>query len=303
MIEAINLTKRYKDKLAVDDISFTVEPGSVVGLLGPNGAGKTTTMRLMLGLDRGEGETYYDGKKLDEYRHPLREVGLLLDAKAFHPTRTARNHLQVLADSAGISSKRVQEVLEIVGIADVADSRPGNFSLGMGQRLGLAAAILGEPKYLILDEPGNGLDPEGISWLRRFMQDYAAKGNVVFVSSHLLSEMSQLASDVIVIGKGKLLANTSIKELLNDKAAQATFVRTRSLKKLEKALIEAGIKTSHHEDGLLAEGVDTDAVGKVAHKSGVLLYELSNRSASLEDVFLRLTADSQEYQSKTAGDK
>ena len=275
----------------------------MVGLLGPNGAGKTTTMRLMLGLDKGKGETYYDGKALGEYRHPLREVGFLLDAKSFHPSRSARNHLQVLADSAGISSERVQEVLEIVGIADVADKRPGGFSLGMGQRLGLAAAILGKPRYLILDEPGNGLDPEGISWLRKFMQNYAAEGNVVFVSSHLLGEMSQLASDVIVIGKGRLLANTSIDELLGDKAKQAVFVRAESIDQLEEVLRKQGINITKEEDGLIAEGVSTDTVGSVAHKEGVMLYELSGRSASLEDVFLSLTSESQEYRSIDAEGK
>ena len=193
MIEVKQLTKRYQKKLAVDDVSFTVETGKVTGFLGPNGAGKSTTMRLMLGLDNGTGTTLFDGKKLHEYARPSSVAGILLEAKAFHPTRTARNHLRVLAAAGGIADSRVDEVLEIVGLKDVARKKPGKFSLGMSQRLGIAAALLGTPKYLMLDEPANGLDPEGIHWLRQFIKDYADAGNAVFVSSHLLSEMSQMA--------------------------------------------------------------------------------------------------------------
>ncbi len=206
MIQAQNLSKKYKKKLAVDSLSFTVEPGKVTGFLGPNGSGKSTTMRLMLGLDKGGGKTLFDEKPLYDHMHPSKVVGILLEAKAFHPTRSARNHLRVLADAGGIAQERVDEVLDIVGLADVAKKGPGKFSLGMSQRLGIAAAILGEPKYLILDEPANGLDPEGIAWLRQFIKDYADKGNAVFVSSHLLSEMAQMADDVVVIGNGKFIA-------------------------------------------------------------------------------------------------
>ncbi len=214
MIKAQNLRKRYRKKVAVDDISFNVETGKVTGFLGPNGAGKSTTMRLMLGLDNGAGRTTFDGKRLHEYARPSQVVGILLEAKAFHPTRTARNHLRILAAASGVADARVDEVLDIVGLRDVAKKRPGKFSLGMSQRLGIAAALLGQPKYLILDEPANGLDPEGIAWLRQFLKEYADKGNAVFVSSHLLSEMSLMADNVIVIGKGKLIASTSIGDML-----------------------------------------------------------------------------------------
>ncbi|MEX0748698.1 MAG: ATP-binding cassette domain-containing protein [Candidatus Saccharimonadales bacterium] len=302
MLIANGLTKRYKKKLAVDDVSFKVRPGVVTGFLGPNGAGKTTTMRLILGLDKGLGETRYDGQLLREYASPVHVVGLLLDAKAFHPKRTARNHLRVLAAAGGIDDTRVDEVLSIVGLTDVADKRPGSFSMGMGQRLGIAAAILGKPKYLLLDEPGNGLDPEGISWLRRFMQDYAAAGNVVFVSSHLLSEMAQMATDVIVIGKGKLLADTSIEALISGSGATTTFVRVKAPKRLERALIQAGAEVENSNSGLLVRGLDIDAVGQLAFKLATPVLELSQKAASLEEVFLEITAGSEEYKAKVGAD-
>jgi ABC-2 type transport system ATP-binding protein len=258
VIKASHLNKNYRKKTAVDNLSFEVATGKVTGFLGPNGAGKSTTMRLMLGLDHGKGSTTYDGKKLYEYPEPSKVVGILLEAKAFHPTRSARNHLKILATAGNIPLKRVDEVLEIVGIKEVAKKGPGKFSLGMSQRLGIAAAILGKPKYLILDEPANGLDPEGIAWLRDFLKKYAAEGNAVFVSSHLLSEMSQMADNIIVIGKGKLIIETSINELA---------------------------------------GVKSDEIGKLAFENKVTVLELAPHKASLEEVFLELTEGSEEYKS------
>lgn len=295
MIKAQNLTKRYKKKLAVDDISFEVRTGKVTGFLGPNGAGKSTTMRLMLGLDNGKGQTTYEGKRLFEYSQPSKVVGILLEAKAFHPTRTARNHLRVLAAAGGIADKRVNEVLDIVGLKDVAKKKPGKFSLGMSQRLGIAAAILGQPKYLILDEPANGLDPEGIAWLRRFLKDYAGQGNAVFVSSHLLSEMAQMADNVVVIGKGKLIADTSIDKLVSGNAHSGIFVRTDKPGKLEKLAKEHKWKYEKLDGGLRLSEVTTDIVGKAAFKGGVPILELSSRNASLEDIFLELTEGEEEY--------
>jgi ABC-2 type transport system ATP-binding protein len=298
MIKADNLTKRYGKKTAVEDISFTVDTGKVTGFLGPNGAGKSTTMRLMLGLDGGQGSTTFDGKRLYEYAQPSKVVGILLEAKAFHPTRTAKNHLKVLADAGGIPTKRVNEVLDIVGLNEVARKKPGKFSLGMSQRLGIAAAILGTPKYLMLDEPANGLDPEGIAWLRDFLKDYADKGNAVFVSSHLLSEMSQMADNVIVIGRGKLIADTSISELIATSGHASIFVRAKNLAKLETVLKQKKLSYSKSEGGLKVTGATTDVVGDMAYKAGVAVLELANHSASLEDVFLEITAEAQEYQTK-----
>jgi ABC-2 type transport system ATP-binding protein len=295
MIQADNLTKKYRKKLAVDDLSFTVETGKVTGFLGPNGAGKSTTMRLMLGLDSGKGTTTFDGKQLHEYHKPSQVIGILLEAKAFHPTRTARNHLRVLATAGDIPMKRVDEVLEIVGLHEVAKKRPGKFSLGMSQRLGIAAAILGQPKYLMLDEPANGLDPEGIAWLREFIKYYADEGNAVFVSSHLLSEMSQMADDLLVIGKGKLLANTSMAQIIADSSHSGVFVRSPKLSLLQRSLKARKLDVQKTEGGIKIPGVTTDEVGKLAYEVGVPLYELSLQTASLEEAFLELTAGSEEF--------
>jgi ABC-2 type transport system ATP-binding protein len=279
----------------VEDISFEVATGKVTGFLGPNGAGKSTTMRLMLGLDNGSGVTTYDGKRLHEYTLPSRIVGILLEAKAFHPTRTARNHLKVLADAGGIPVKRVDEVLDIVGLKDVAKKRPGKFSLGMSQRLGIAAAILGEPKYLMLDEPANGLDPEGIAWLREFIKEYASHNRAVFVSSHLLSEMSQMADNIVVIGKGKLIADTSIGKLIAGSHRSGVFVRSPKLSILERILKGEHVELTREEGGIKVVGMTTDQIGKLAFESSVPVYELSMHEASLEDAFLELTAGSEEY--------
>ncbi len=300
MIKAEHLSKKYRKKIAVDDISFDVETGRVTGFLGPNGAGKSTTMRLMLGLDNGKGVTTFDGKKLREYAKPSNVVGILLEAKAFHPTRSARSHLKVLADAGDISLSRVDEVLDIVGLKDVAKKKPGKFSLGMSQRLGIAAAILGKPKYLLLDEPANGLDPEGIYWLRGFLKNYANDGNAVFVSSHLLSEMALMADDLVVIGKGKLITSGAVKELLSKSKGSGVFVRTSKLAQLEKVL-KPKFGITKTDGGLNISGAKTDEVGKLAFEAGIPILELTARSASLEEAFLELTADSQEY--KTGGNK
>ncbi|HSW78647.1 MAG TPA: ATP-binding cassette domain-containing protein, partial [Candidatus Babeliales bacterium] len=283
---------------AVDDLSFVVETGKVTGFLGPNGAGKSTTMRLMLGLDNGKGSTTYDGKSLNSYRSPSKTIGILLEAKAFHPTRTARRHLSVLATAGDVPAKRVDEVLDIVGLQDVAKDKPGKFSLGMSQRLGIAAAILGNPKYLILDEPANGLDPEGIAWLRQFIRDYAKDGRGVLVSSHLLSEMSQMADNVIVIGKGKLIADTSMDKLIAS-AGSSVFVRTSNLPVLEAELKKAGLSYKKDGKGLAINSVKTDEVGKLAHSAKLTVLELASHSASLEQAFLELTEGAAEYEANT----
>jgi ABC-2 type transport system ATP-binding protein len=297
MIQANNLSKLYKKKYAVNDISFTVESGKVTGFLGPNGAGKSTTMRLMLGLDHGGGITTFDGKSLNQYTQPSQVVGILLEAKAFHPTRSARNHLRILAAAGNIPDSRVDEVLEIVGLTEVAKKKPGKFSLGMSQRLGIAAAILGEPKYLMLDEPANGLDPEGIAWLREFLKDYAAKGNAVFVSSHLLSEIALMAENIVIIGKGQLIANTSIKDLESGEGYTSVFVRSNKLPQLEKLLHSHKIIFEKQKTGLKANGISTDIIGKLAFENTIPIIELANQSTSLEDIFLDLTENAQEFKS------
>ncbi len=303
MIQAQGLTKRYKKKTAVDNLSFDVATGKVTGFLGPNGAGKSTTMRLMLGLDAGRGSTTFDGKRLHSYAQPSKVVGILLEAKAFHPTRSARQHLKILAAAGGIPLRRVDEVLEIVGLADVAKKGPGKFSLGMSQRLGIAAAILGQPKYLMLDEPANGLDPEGIAWLRDFLKEYADAGNAVFVSSHLLSEMSQMADNVVVIGRGKLIADTSISTLLSQNAHASVLVRSPKIAQLEKLLKSQNIVANKGAGSLTVVGMKNDDIGKLAFENKLPLYELSPQSASLEEVFLQLTADAGEYVGKAEAKK
>ena len=303
MIQAEHLTKHYRKKVAVNDMSFQVQTGKVTGFLGPNGAGKSTTMRLMLGLDMGAGLTTFDGKLLSDYVQPSKVVGILLEAKAFHPTRTARNHLKVLAEAGGIPMKRVDKVLDTVGILSEATRRPGKFSLGMSQRLGIAAAILGEPKYLILDEPANGLDPEGIAWLRQFIKDYARDDRAVFISSHLLSEMAQMADNVVVIGQGKLIADTSIVNLIAGSKSSGVFVRTTAMSKLERALKSANITFDRQDSGLKITGSTTDDIGRLAYGANVPVLELTTRNASLEEAFLELTEGAEEYKAHNTGAK
>ncbi|HUP26203.1 MAG TPA: ABC transporter ATP-binding protein [Candidatus Limnocylindrales bacterium] len=298
MIKAEHLSKRYRKKQAVNNVSFVVETGNVTGFLGPNGAGKSTTMRLMLGLDIGSGTTTFDGKGLREYRNPSEVVGILLEAKAFHPTRTARNHLRILAAVAGVPDSRVDEVLDIVGLKDVAKKKPGKFSLGMSQRLGIAAALLGKPKYLLLDEPANGLDPEGIAWLRQFIKDYADAGNAVFISSHLLSEMSQMADNIVVIGQGKLIASTSVTKLLAGDGHSGVFVRTPKQNMLARLVDNTGKNHANEASGLLITGMTSDEIGKLAFEAGIPIYELTPRTATLEQAFFDLTSDAQEFHAK-----
>ncbi len=302
MIETKDLSKKYGPKIAVDNLSFKVETGKVTGFLGPNGAGKSTTMRLMLGLDIGAGHTTYDGKPLHAYARPSQTVGILLEAKAFHPTRSARNHLSVLAAEGDIPSSRVDEVLDIVGLKTEAKGKPGKFSLGMSQRLGIAAALLGEPKYLILDEPANGLDPEGIAWLRHFMRKYAKDGHGVLVSSHLLSEMSQMADNVVVIGKGRLITDTSMAHILAGNHP-SVYVRSTNLQSLEEALTKAKMEFQPKDKGLLVLSSRTDDVGKIAHSADIAILELSPQTASLEQAFLELTEGSAEYEAHDKKDK
>jgi ABC-2 type transport system ATP-binding protein len=303
VIKVSHLSKHFRKTTAVNDISFVIETGKVTGFLGPNGAGKSTTMRLMLGLDNGGGLTTYDGKQLHQYTLPSRVVGILLEAKAYHPTRTAKNHLKILATAGSVPLARVDEVLDIVGLKDVGRKAPGKFSLGMSQRLGIAAAILAKPKYLLLDEPANGLDPEGIVWLREFLKSYANDGNAVFVSSHLLSEMAQMADNVIVIGKGKMIANTSIKKLVSNNAKSSVFVRSSDLAKLQKILEDKSFTVQFMNSGIEIISAKTDEIGKIAFDAGIPILELTTRNASLEDVFLELTEGSEEFQARNTEGK
>ena len=270
VIEARGLGKSYGTRRAVDDLSFTVHPGSVTGFLGPNGSGKSTTMRLMLGLDRGEGRTTFDGRTFAELEQPMRHVGALLEAKPFHPTRQARHHLQMLAVANRIERRRVDEVLELVGLSAQAKGRPRKFSLGMGQRLGIAAALLGDPHTLILDEPSNGLDPQGITWLRQLLRHLAGEGRSVFVSSHLLQEMAQLADEVVVA----------------------------------PAIVAAGGTLTPDDDGLQrVTGLDAARVGDLAHEHGARVHELSVRRATLEEAFLNATGLDEEYRGAITADR
>jgi ABC-2 type transport system ATP-binding protein len=268
----------------------------VTGFLGPNGAGKSTTMRLMLGLDRGDGTTLWDGKRLVEHDHVTRVVGAHLDAKFFHPSRSARNHLRMLATEASIPSSRIDEVIRLVGLDEVASKRPSGFSLGMGQRLGLAGAILAAPKVLLLDEPANGLDPQSIQWLRDFLRHYAGQGNTVFVSSHLLSEMSLMAEHLVVIAAGKLVADESIDDFVARSTRNDVLVRCSDPAALAAALAAEGVvAVAEGPDGLAVQTADTDHVGDLAFRAGVTVRELTRRTASLEEAFLELTNDQQQF--------
>ncbi|GAB2739135.1 ABC transporter ATP-binding protein [Salinifilum aidingensis] len=299
MIEANGLTKRYGDKTVVRDLSFTVRPGRVTGFLGPNGAGKSTTMRMILGLDRPTaGDVRVDGEHYRDLKHPLRTIGALLDAKWVHPNRSARTHLRWLARSNRIPNSRVETVLEQVGLSEVADRRAGGFSLGMSQRLGIAGALLGDPGILMFDEPVNGLDPEGIHWIRRFMQGLAAEGRTVLVSSHLLSEMAQTAEELVVIGRGELLAQCPTEEFVNQAGAQGVVVRSPQVDRLAAALRSAGIAAQSTGDSALeVRGASTDQVGEIAAQQGCVVHELATRSGSLEDAFMRMTSEAVEYSS------
>lgn len=301
-VEAKSLTKRYGSTLAVDDLSFTVEPGEVTGFLGPNGSGKSTTMRLMLELDRGEGETLWDGQRLTQVPSTTKMVGAHLDAKFFHPNRTARDHLRMLGAEANVPDSRVDEVIELVGLGSVAKQRPKGFSLGMGQRLGLAGAILAEPQVLLLDEPANGLDPQSIQWLRDFLKAYAASGRAVLVSSHLLSEMQLMADTLVVIAKGRLIAEESMADFVARSTRNDVFVRTSDPQLLIDSLASAGISAAAEGlDGVAVTGAETDQVGEIAFRHQVPLRELTPRRASLEEAFLELTSGAQEFEAGRPG--
>ena len=298
MLKIEHLTKRYGDVVAVDDLDFEVTPGVVTGFLGPNGSGKSTTMRVILGLDRPtKGRATIDGRVYGELRHPLREVGALLEAKAVHPGRSARNHLLAMAASNNIPSSRVDEVLEFTGIASVATKRVGTYSLGMNQRLGIAAALLGDPQILLFDEPVNGLDPEGIKWIRDFFRTLAKEGRTVFVSSHLMSEMALSADQIIVIGRGRFIAQGSVDELTAD-VAGTVLVRSSDQARLA-SIVQSHHGTVHDRDGraLRVGGLTSDEVGEAAFAAGITLYELTPQRASLEEVFMGLTADAVQYAS------
>jgi ABC-2 type transport system ATP-binding protein len=304
MIEAHNLTKRYGSTKAVDDLSFEVRPGQVTGFLGPNGAGKSTTLRMIMGLDDpSAGSVSVLGHPFGEHRRPLFEVGALLDAKAIHGGRTAYNHLLCLAQSNGIGRRRVDEVLELVGLTGVANKRAGGFSLGMGQRLGIAAALLGDPEVLLFDEPVNGLDPEGIVWIRNLMRSFANEGRTVFVSSHLMSEMALTADHLIVIGRGRLLAAASVAEFINASSQNYVRVRTPQTRELLGLVRSRGGDTTTDTDGAVRiTGLDCPAVGELAAAHNIVLHELVAQAPSLEEAYMEQTHESVEY-SADSGDR
>ncbi|MBB5787001.1 ABC transporter ATP-binding protein [Jiangella mangrovi] len=321
MITAQGLYKRYGAKVAVDHLSFEVRPGMVTGFLGPNGAGKSTTMRLMLDLDNGGGETLFDGRRFGTIRHPMREIGAVLESKAFHPTRTARNHLRMLAAGSGIPFSRVDEVLEFVGLTEVKNKKPKNYSLGMAQRLGLAQALLGDPKTLILDEPANGLDPSGIHWLRTVLKSLADQGRTIFVSSHLLSEMALMADQLVVIGRGTMIYNGDVDGFVRNFTQATVVVRSPNaaqlatlLRQVDGVTVEELTDQHRHSGaaapdgqavvaaqapaaspGLSVSGIETAAVGELAFQNGIMLHELSTQTASLETAFMTATGESVEY--------
>jgi ABC-2 type transport system ATP-binding protein len=300
MIEAHGLTKRYGTKLAVDDVTFTVRPGIVTGFLGPNGAGKSTTMRMIMGLDRPTaGSVTVNGSPYAQHTRPLAEVGALLEAKAVHPGRTARQHLQALAATHGIATTRVDEVIELTGLSAVARKRVGGFSLGMGQRLGVAVALLGDPRTLILDEPVNGLDPEGVLWVRNLARYLAGQGRTVFLSSHLMSEVALTADHVVVIGRGRILADTTVQDLLDGASRRAVLVRSPQATELAEALRRDGAEVARRDDGaLMVTGADAARVGETAAVAGAVLHELTPTASTLEEAYMELTADAVEYRSE-----
>ena len=300
MIEASGLSKRYGDKTAVDNVSFTVQPGKVTGFLGPNGAGKSTTMRMIVGLDRpSSGRVLVNGQPYARHKAPLREVGALLDAKAVHTKRSAYNHLRAMAATHGISAKRVNEVVELTGLGPVAKKRVGGFSLGMGQRLGIASALLGDPHTVILDEPVNGLDPEGVLWVRHLARGLAAEGRTVFLSSHLMSEMAQTADHLIVIGRGRIIADAPIAEIIAGQNKVRVLVRTDSPRELLEAVAGPEVTGVEKESGLLeVTGAEPRQIAEAALDRRILVYELTPLQVSLEDAYMELTRDDVEYRSQ-----
>jgi ABC-2 type transport system ATP-binding protein len=298
MIEATELTKRYGAKTAVDGLSFTVRPGVVTGFLGPNGAGKSTTMRMVLGLDAPTaGDVTVDGRRYRDLPAPLHKVGALLEARAIHTGRSAANHLLALAQTHGIPRRRVDEVIDLVGLRPVAGKRAGTFSLGMGQRLGIASALLGDPETLVLDEPVNGLDPEGIHWVRNLLRGLAAEGRTVFVSSHLMSEMALTADHLIVVGRGRLLADMAMDAFIAQASPALVRVRSPHAAELRDLLLGDGVTVRSEGPGVLeVAGLATDEIGERAAAEGLTLHELSTHQASLEAAFMEMTRDSVEYE-------
>jgi len=302
MIELQDVTKRYGHTVAVDHLGFEVRPGEVTGFLGPNGAGKSTTMRMIVGLDAPtSGRVTIGGRAYRDLRFPLRHVGALLEAGAIHPGRSARNHLTWMADANGIGRRRVEEVLDLVGLTDVADRRSGGFSLGMGQRLGIATALLGDPGTLLLDEPVNGLDPEGIQWIRGLLRSLAAEGRAVLVSSHLMSEMAQTADRLVVVGRGRLITQGTVEEVVGGSAAGHVRVDAAEPERLAGLVrAQGGTVAPEADGGLVVTGLGARDVGILAGTAGITLYELAPRSASLEEAFMELTRDAVEYTTRGA---
>jgi ABC-2 type transport system ATP-binding protein len=300
VIEARNLSKRYGDTTAVDDLSFTVRPGIVTGFLGPNGSGKSTTMRLILGLDRADaGDVTVSGKHYADHAAPLHEVGALLEARSVHTGRSAYNHLLALSQTHGIPRRRVDELIELVGLEKVARKRAGQFSLGMGQRLGIAAALIGDPDVVMLDEPVNGLDPDGIRWVRDLMRALAAEGRTVFVSSHLMSEMAVTADHLIVIGRGKLLADESVEHFIHRHSGNVVRVRTPQADELANGVAGPDVSVRALEPGVLeVEGLTAEQIGELAARSGWVLHELTPQQATLEEAFMDLTQDEVEFRAQ-----
>lgn len=303
MIDVRGITKRYGDKVALDDVTFAVQPGIVTGFVGPNGAGKSTLMRLIIGLDApSAGSVSVNGRAYRDHAAPLHEVGAMLEARAIHPGRSAFGHLLAMAHTHGIARVRVDEVIDIVGLHDVAHRRVGTFSLGMFQRLGIAAALLGDPATLVLDEPSNGLDPEGILWIRTLLKGLAAEGRTVFVSSHHMSEMALTADHLIVIGRGHLIADTSVADFVREASSNVVRVRTPDASRLTAALGGDGVSVSHDGalDVLEVSGLSAEQVGRAAFANRILLYELTPEQASLEEAFMRMTRDAVEFQGSAA---
>jgi ABC-2 type transport system ATP-binding protein len=302
MIQASNLSKVYGERRALDNVSFEVKPGLVTGFLGPNGAGKSTTMRLIVGLDRpSAGDVTVNGRHYADHRAPLREVGILLDAKAVHRGRSAYDHLMAMAATHGIGKKRVQEVIALTGLESVAKKRVGGFSLGMGQRLGIAAALLGDPATLILDEPVNGLDPEGVVWVRNLARHLAREGRTVFLSSHLMSEMAQTADHIIVLGRGRVIADESVDTILARAKGDGVRVRTPQASTLTPLLSSTGVSvTGTAADLLEVHGLPSSRIGEIAAQAGVVLHELTPLEGSLEDAYMALTQDEVEYRDTSA---
>jgi ABC-2 type transport system ATP-binding protein len=299
MIEIENLTKQYGDKVAVDHVSFVVQPGTVTGFLGPNGAGKSTTMRMIAGLDEPTtGQVRLNGKDYRSARAPMAELGILLEAKAVHTGRSARNHLLALAQTNGISSRRVDQVIDLVGLRDVARKRVGGFSLGMGQRLGVASALLGDPRVVVLDEPVNGLDPEGVLWIRQLLRMLGQEGRTVFVSSHLMSEMAQTADRLVVMGRGRLIADTTVDEFVARASSGAVTVRTPEWARLRDLLLGPDVSATTDQPGVLVvQGLTAQQIGTIAWQAHLPVHELTTHQASLEEAFMELTEDDVEYRS------